>query len=202
MLHILAFLKAPRAGLVKTRLASDLGPERACAAYKALVERQLQALPGDARVEIHFTPADAENEMRDWLGKAIEYYPQSEGGLGIRLKAAVTAAYMRGAKTVACIGGDCPRLEARHFQESMDMIGSGKDVVFGPSEDGGYYLIALASEQAELFEGIPWSEPGTLKASIHKAKVLGLEIGQLESLYDVDEATELERAIAEGHISI
>jgi glycosyltransferase A (GT-A) superfamily protein (DUF2064 family) len=75
------------------------------------------------------------------------------------------------------------------------------DVVFGPTEDGGYYLIGLNAPQPELFQDIPWSSRNTLDASVQKAASLGLRVKLLEMLYDIDEVTELQRAIADGRLS-
>ncbi len=197
---ILLFLKAPRRKHVKTRLAHKVGPERALSTYRALVERQWRDLPHDATIEVHYTPRDAEFEMKQWLGHEHEYYPQSDGELGSRLTDSVAGAFSRGAKTVICIGGDCPELNASHFEQTTAMLNSGDDVVFGPSEDGGYYLIGLKTPEKALFQDIPWSTRSTLKSSLEQADKLGLRVGLLETLYDIDEASELERAINEGLI--
>jgi len=65
---VVAMLKAPRAGFVKTRLAQDVGPAAAATVYRRLVERQMIAIPHGWRVEVHFAPADAALEMQSWLG--------------------------------------------------------------------------------------------------------------------------------------
>lgn len=202
MLHILLFLKAPRKGFVKTRLAQQTGPDRALATYKALVERQISALKDEGRTEIHYTPADALPEFTPWLGKSIICYPQCEGDLGSRLRNAVADAFKRGARTVICIGGDCPNLNHSHIQEASDLLSQNNDLVIGPSEDGGYYLIGMNRLQPEIFEDIPWSQPDTLKATIKKAEDLDLRTSLLETLYDVDEASELNRALEDGYISL
>lgn len=202
MSAILIFLKAPRRGHVKTRLAHHVGSERALKVYRALVARQWTALPESACVEVHYTPHDATVEMRNWLGAEVDYFPQSEGELGARLGHSVQCAFGRGARSVTCIGGDCPQLETRHFEEAEALLDGGHDVVFGPSEDGGYYLIALRSPLTQLFADIPWSTRNTLDASLRKANSLGLKVGLLETLYDIDEETELERALADGLIEL
>ncbi len=197
---ILLFLKAPRRGYVKTRLAHSIGPERALATYRALVEGQWLRLPKRERIEVHFTPSDAEFEMRQWLGHEHNFYPQSEGELGARLKLSVQGAFERGATTVFCIGGDCPELNQKHFEQASAALNIDCDVVFGPSEDGGYYLIGLNSPHPELFQDIPWSTRNTLDASLKQAAKLGLQVKLLETLYDIDEIAEMHRAIDDGHL--
>lgn len=197
---ILIFLKAPHLGTVKTRLASHVGDERALRVYRALVERQCDALPTKARVEIHFTPNQAEDAMRRWLLRYDAFYPQSDGDLGNRLTHAVSEAFKRGARSVTCIGGDCPELGPRHIEMAQARIHAGDEVVFGPSEDGGYYLISLSKPQPQLFADIPWSEANTLDASLQKAAQLGLKVSLLETLYDVDDSATMDRAIKDGWI--
>ena len=202
MFAILLFLKAPRRGHVKTRLAHHVGSKRALEVYRALVVRQFSALPASKHIEVHYTPHDAEFEMQKWLGADHAFYPQSEGELGARLEHSVECAFQRGARSIACIGGDCPTLQERHFEEADGLLDSGHDVVFGPSEDGGYYLIALRRPLPELFRDVPWSTRSTLHASLDRAAELDLKVGLLETLYDIDEVSELERALADGLIEL
>lgn len=195
---VLIFLKAPRVGTVKTRLAKTIGDEQALATYRQLVERQLAHLPESIDKAVHFAPADAGEELERWLGAGYAYHPQCEGGLGERLEFAVKHAFGSGYRRVFCIGGDCPGLGVQQIEEAVARLDSGGDVVFGPTEDGGYYLLGLNQAHEALFREIPWSLPDTLKVSIEKADALGLSIGLLEKLYDVDSEQELKRAVADG----
>ena len=88
--RLVVFLKAPRSGLVKTRLAEALGADAACAAYRQLVEALLAHLAPLPAVELCFTPADASAEIHPWLRNDWSACPQSEGDLGERLHAAFT----------------------------------------------------------------------------------------------------------------
>ena len=107
------FLKAPQPGTVKTRLAATIGAERACAVYRRMAEMQVaEAKRFTDSVGIHFAPRSAEVEMRNWLGATLEYFTQSDGGLGARMVQAVADAFRRGAQRVALLGGDCPALDA------------------------------------------------------------------------------------------
>ena len=101
-----------------------------------------------------------------------------------------------------CIGGDCPKLDYVHLEQTATALESDYDVVFGPSEDGGYYLIGLNAPYPELFRGIPWSTTTTLDESLKQAARLELIVLQLETLYDVDGIAELDRALNEGLLKI
>lgn len=198
---ILFFLKAPRAGYVKTRLARSIGEAEALAAYRRLVERQSSELRGRYCTTVCYAPADAESELSEWLGQAFNYTPQCEGDLGRRLQEAVQDAFDQGARAVICIGGDCPGLCQAHVESAIAALDSGKDLVLGPTEDGGYYLIGLSASHAEIFDEIPWSQTSTLEATLQKAKSLKLDFDLLEELYDVDEVDDLERAAQDGLLS-
>ena len=121
---ILLFLKAPVPGQVKTRLAADIGVEAATQIYEILVQSQLQRLPREYAVEIHFSPASAGSRFATWLGDTPNYYPQVDGDLGDRLKHAVKAAFARGAREVICIGADCPSLLPAHLVKTRAQLRS------------------------------------------------------------------------------
>lgn len=183
------YLKAPRSGAVKTRLSADIGAAAALAAYREMVERTLQAIPPDWAIEVYFAPGDAENEMREWLDPmrdGLSFVAQSDGDLGERLLAGVQAGFERTGGPVICIGGDCPWLRPDLLEEAWFTLNEGCDVVFGPTLDGGYYLIGLSGFAPAVFTGIPWSTTNTLAASIRAAEAADLGCQFLETLRDVD----------------
>jgi len=210
---LLVFLKEPVPGRVKTRLGADLGAEAACAVYRRLVSATLAGLSkaregaggGDVEpvIRIVFDPAEAEDRIREWLEpdlvsfapEKVEWEAQVPGGLGERLGAAFHSAFRAKPSMVAAIGTDCPTIQASHFEESLAQIEADEaDVVFGPAGDGGYYLVALARETPAFFEGIPWSTEETLPASMAQAARMGLKIGLLETMEDVDDLETLRRS--------
>ena len=184
--RIALFLKAPRPGTVKTRLAKDVGNEEACRIYRTLVERQLSQLPSGWPVDMWVAPAEGVPEMQDWLGKGHQYGSQVEGDLGERLKAGISGSLARGGEGVFCLGGDCPELDAAYLAQARKALGEGNEVVFGPTFDGGYSLVGLHSLIPEIFEGIPWSSSRTLEVSLEKAHQQGLKVHLLNPLSDVD----------------
>jgi rSAM/selenodomain-associated transferase 1 len=183
---IIAMLKAPRAGIVKTRLAQEIGAQPAALAYRRLVEHQIAAIPPEWPLEIHFSPDDAESEMRHWLGEAHTYHAQSAGGLGERLVHAIADAFSRGARGVLVIGGDCPGLDHAALQAAGNALQS-SDAVIGPAVDGGYYLIGLRHPAPRLFENIPWSSAEVLEATLARIQEAGLSRELLAPKEDVDD---------------
>jgi len=191
------FLKAPRPGLVKTRLAAAIGDDNALAVYHKLVAGQLSRLPDCWPVAIHFTPADAKAEFSGWLGNEHAFYAQVNGNLGERLSHAVKDAFGQGYERVFCIGADCPELDAALFLAAEEALNEA-DVVFGPALDGGYYLIGMKAHHKVLFEDIPWSTAETLAASLRAAESADLQVRLLPELRDIDTVTNLAYAIEEG----
>lgn len=192
-MRIQLYLKAPRPGSVKTRLAKDLGDSEACRIYRLLVTRQLSAIPADAELELHFAPADARAELEAWLGEDRTLLPQCEGDLGDRLAHGIRHAFAEGVGAVCVIGADCPALGEAHFKQAEDLLNAGHDAVFGPTRDGGYYLLALRTFLPELFQDIPWSTDQTLAASIKAAEKAKRKVAFLEILDDIDVLSDWQR---------
>ena len=138
--RIIVFVKAPRPGFVKTRLASTIGGEVACGAYRRLAETVLTRLSPLPRVEIRFTPDDAEDEINNWLRKGWVATPQGGGDLGERMH----RAFMEAGGPAIIIGSDCPYLELNDIELATKEL-QAHDMVLGPAADGGYWLIGLAA---------------------------------------------------------
>jgi rSAM/selenodomain-associated transferase 1 len=190
----LLFLKAPQAGKVKTRLAKSIGDNAALTIYRELAEAQIIRLKSLPRLEIHFTPTEAKSQMIEWLGDARPLVPQVEGDLGTRLGQAINRAFGdRNLPWVCAVGADCPGLKAEHILQAGQWIEEGSaEVVFGPAEDGGYYLVALKKPFPALFDNISWSTESTLAESLAAASLAGKRIKLLPSLRDVDTYPDLE----------
>jgi len=189
---VLVFLKAPRVGEVKTRLAAEMGEREAARAYRAMAERQLAVIPREWRVEIHYAPRGAGREMRAWLGVGRCYRVQVGDDLGARLRHAFARAFASGARTVIAIGADCPELDAADLQDAAAALRR-CDVVIGPARDGGYTLIGLRAPAPALFRGIPWSTGGVLTATLRRARAAKLRVRRLRELEDVDDAASWRR---------
>lgn len=182
------FVKAPRPGEVKSRLAKRIGAERAARVYRALAEAEIAATEprpvGDFERTLCFAPRDARGEIETWLpGRSLE--AQQGADLGGRMLHAFDRAFAEDTRRVALIGTDVPWVTRDHVLASFRALDDA-DVVLGPSSDGGYYLIALRRSQARLFEGIPWSTPEVLPRTLRRAADLGLRVRVLEELPDVD----------------
>jgi rSAM/selenodomain-associated transferase 1 len=203
---LIVFVKAPRPGEVKTRLARALGDARAAELYRLLAEeeiRRTRPAAGEYERLFFFTPADARAALERWLGGET-LLPQAGPDLGARMANAFEVAFGRGAPRVAIVGTDVPWVSRASVREALAGL-EDHDVVVGPARDGGYYLLALDRPRPRLFEGIPWSTPAVFSATAERAAHLGLRLGRLEPLPDIDTLADVRREwdalrpLLEGH---
>ncbi len=191
---LVVFVKEPRPGGVKTRLAAAVGPDAAAELYRALAESVLEAttpVPGEYERLVFFDPPEARHALREWL-PGVSLRAQARGELGERLADAFARAFGRGATRVAIVGSDAPGLTRETALQALEAL-TEADVVLGPAEDGGYYLIALRAPHPELVRGIDWSTPAVLRQTLERAAAAGLGVRQLEPLRDVDTLEDLRR---------
>lgn len=190
--RLVVFLKAPRVGSVKTRLAEALGADGACAAYRQLVEALLANLTPLPKAELCFAPVDAAAEINPWLRPGWTLCPQVGSDLGERLNAAFDEHFESDAQHVVIIGSDCPDVTATDIEDAWLAL-EGHDVVLGPALDGGYWLIGLRAPQPALFTGIPWSTDRVFGETMRRARENDLRVALLRELSDVDTAADWER---------
>lgn len=191
---LIVFVKEPRPGTVKTRLARVIGNEHAAQLYRALAEeavRRTQPRGGEYAQFLFFTPADAGPTLARWFPGGT-LFPQKGDDLGQRMANAFETAFARGARRVAIVGTDAPGVSRPLVTEALLALGD-HDVVVGPAQDGGYYLLALDRPRPGLFEAIPWSTSGVLAATAERAALLGLRLSVLEPLADIDTLDDLRR---------
>jgi hypothetical protein len=189
---LIVFVKQPTPGAVKTRLAEVLGPEKAAELYRALAEevvRRTHPRGEEYRRLFFYTPEEARCEMGSWF-PAETWLPQRGDDLGARMAAAFDEAFRRGARRAAIIGTDAPSVSRELVLEALGALND-HDLAVGPASDGGYYLLALDRPRPELFEGIAWSTPSVLAATLERAARLGLRVRVLRSLTDVDTLADL-----------
>ena len=185
------FAKTPLPGLVKTRLAPALSPEEGAELYRCMLLDTI-ARVGTLSVDtVIFFDGD-ECIFRDLLPGAL-LLRQHEGGLGERLQRAFAELSSLGYRARVVIGTDAPDLPLGFIQEAFHLIEAGSDAVFGPAEDGGYYLVALGGATGGLFRDIPWSSPQVLAVSRERARESGFTTALLPSWYDVDSFADLLR---------
>lgn len=185
--RLIVFTRYPEVGRAKTRLIPALGSHGATELHRQMVEHTIAQVKGVSQwlsIEVRFVGGDREL-MQHWLGDDLDYRPQAEGDLGMRLWQASQQAFLEGASKVLMIGTDCPELDANKLRQALRLLDQ-HDLVLGPALDGGYYLMGLRRLAPELFENILWSTAAVLKQTVQIAETLGLTIALLTPLADVD----------------
>jgi rSAM/selenodomain-associated transferase 1 len=191
--------KAPHAGQVKTRLCPPLSPDEAAALYRCFLLDKIEQVRMLERVSpvVAFTPKDS-REIFGTLAPDFSLLPQRGPDLGDRLAEILERLLASGHQGAVAIDSDTPTLPVTLLQQAVDLLAApGADVVLGPTEDGGYYLIGLRAPQPELFVEMPWSTPDVLPETRNRARRRGLRLVQLQPWYDVDTPEDLDRLRAE-----
>jgi rSAM/selenodomain-associated transferase 1 len=181
---VLVFLKHPEPGRVKTRLAAAIGPGRAAALYREMIDAVfalLQPVRPRARVVGYFDGAP-EIAFAPWRALADEWWPQPAGDLGARLDAGFRAG---AGGPVLAVGTDCLDIDPALLGEAFGELAE-RDAVFGPAHDGGYYLVGTARHIPGFFAGVPWSSEDTLAEHLALCRRSGWSFGMLPALHDID----------------
>lgn len=195
--HLLIFTRYPVPGQTKTRLIPALGQEGAATLQRRLTEhclaiaRQLTPIM-PLKITMAYTGGTG-MQMQQWLGGDVHYYPQSEGDLGDRLWHAFQTAFTQGGKKVMAIGIDCPFISTDLLHAAFIALDT-NDVVIGPAQDGGYYLLGLKcpnSHYADYFQGIDWSTERVYAQTLAKITQNGDRHYALAMLPDIDRPEDL-----------
>ena len=190
---VLVFLRAPEKGRVKTRLARKIGDIKALNLYKKFVQRTLVAVETSGLDhQICFFPAGKRVLVENFLGMNHIFLPQKGHDLGVRMANALSSAFEKGATKAILVGTDVPGIGAHHLLEALNILNV-KDVVIGPSLDGGYWLIGFHRERfcPDLFCQVDWGSDTVFSTTIEKCRAAGLSPGILPALQDIDTLEDL-----------
>jgi rSAM/selenodomain-associated transferase 1 len=202
---LIVFAKNPIPNQVKTRLIPTLSPEQAATLYTAFLMDWCQILAElpDVDIVIVYTPPEAQPDLQALIGENAIYIPQIGTDLGERLTSATQWAMEQGYTKILVVGSDSPTLPISYISQAITLLDS-RDIVIGPSTDGGYYLIGFSAEALTttvplVFEEIAWSTADVFQqtfARIHEAQAT---LGLLPPWYDIDTAEDL--AFLHAHLT-
>jgi len=165
--------------------------------YRACVELTLERLRlFEAQGDVCVDPPSAIPRVRQWLGDRWAYQGQRGHDLGERLAYATATAFSGGAQRVVVIGTDSPWLSDQDILAAFSAVDR-SDVVIGPTDDGGYYLIGLSRPLPALFSAVSWSTRSVLRQTRSNARALGVRVELLRYGYDLDHPSDVERFIEE-----
>ncbi|CAL2092610.1 conserved protein of unknown function [Tenacibaculum sp. 190524A02b] len=179
---LLIFTRNPELGKVKTRLAKTIGDEAALAIYKFLLNHTKTVTTfGAFDKAVYYSVKVRENDI--WDTNTYLKFPQQGSNLGERMKNAFQDAFDNNYDKVVIIGSDLYDLKAHHIEEAFEKL-STNDVVIGPAEDGGYYLLGLKKVHTNIFENKAWGTETVRKDTLNDLQNVSLHL--LEPLNDID----------------
>ena len=199
------FAKQPMPNRVKTRLVPPLSPEQAATLYTAFLTDWCEALAelSDVDIVIAYTPPEAQPDLQALIGDDAIYIPQVGDDLGERLVSATQWAAEHGYTKILIVGSDSPTLPILYVSEAITLLDT-RDIVIGPSLDGGYYLIGFSGENLPMivphvFEEIAWSTAEVFQQTVRRIHAAEATFGLLPPWYDIDTAEDL--AFLHAHLS-
>jgi len=187
---LIVFVKNAIRGKVKTRLARSIGDEQALNIYIHLVritERESLKL-SNCEVHVYFTEKE---QSTFWPNN--KKFLQLGDDLGERMLDAFENGFNSGYKKIIGIGSDLPDLNAGIISEGLKALDL-NDTVFGPAEDGGYYLLGMKKVIPEIFINKPWSDPSLLVTTMEDLKQNGCSYKLLLPLNDIDTIQDLKKS--------
>lgn len=188
-LLLVVVAKAPVPGEVKTRLCPDLTIGEATHLYSCFIQDRIKEIGNLTAMDlaISYTPEDSKQYFTRFISNGFHLFPQRGKDLGERLSNIFEDKLADEYDAVSIIDSDTPDLPRSIVQQSFQLLMSnGVDAVFGPCDDGGYYLVAMRRPHPDLFQHIPWSTETVLAATLERAGKLGLKVELLPRWNDLD----------------
>lgn len=196
---VIVFVRSPKAGEVKTRLAKTTSDKFALGFYNACAENIISKIKKIQYLNrfIFYSNKNDKDDVIKWLGSKFFFSAQEGNDLGSRMKNAFEKVFSTGAEKVIIIGSDIPDLSAEIINKAFAYL-DGSDVVIGPSKDGGFYLLGMKKMHEELFEGIEYSTAKVFSETLSGIKELQLSCKLLPELHDIDTEEDLIRWLSES----
>jgi rSAM/selenodomain-associated transferase 1 len=189
--------KAPRPGVVKTRLAPSLSPAAVAAFYRCLLDDTLALARslGDVEVAIMCPDSDV-NELAELAGSEARVVAQKGEGLAAGLTSVFAHFADAHQRRIIAFNSDSPHLPRSVLEDSFETL-TAHDVIVGPTHDGGYYLVGAKASHPTLFAHDGMGTSSALERLLSRARALELSVGFADSFYDIDIADDLTRLAAE-----
>jgi rSAM/selenodomain-associated transferase 1 len=194
--------KAPRPGMVKTRLTESLSSPAVIALYRCLLEDTLELAKSLNGVEVAVVcPEPDQEELAQLVGRdGVSVVAQKGDGLAAGLNFVFRHFTAAGRQRVIAFNSDSPHLAPAVLENAFEILAK-HDVVVGPTNDGGYYLVGAKAAHPTLFESDGLGTKSALERLLARTKDLGLSTGFTEPFYDIDVANDLVQLARELQLS-
>ena len=192
--------KAPKPGMVKTRLAQDVPLEAVIQLYRCLLDDTIALAQSLPNVETAIMcPASDVDDLARFTENAVRVVGQNGQGLAAGLTS-VFAYFADEGRRVVAFNSDSPHLPASALKSAFETL-TRCDVVVGPTHDGGYYLVGAKASHPRLFDGDGMGTSSALELLLERVRTLGLSVHLADPCYDVDVISDLIRLQAELQFS-
>lgn len=192
------FAKAPVLGTVKTRMSPPLSPAQCLRLHEALLSHTLSRMRPiiasgvEASLCLTGTLKQALEQAARMEARGFEVDVQRGAHLGERLGHALATRFNQGFSKAIFVGSDCPELGAKTVRDAIGALNR-QEVVIGPAQDGGYYLIGFAACLPEILQGIPWGTAAVCETTLDRLRRRGVGWTLLERQADLDTFADLEQ---------
>ena len=189
--------KAPRLGSVKTRLAEGLSLQEVTELYRCLLNDTIALAQALEQVELAIMcPASDVEDLSRGVANTARIVPQTGQGLAAGLASVFNHFATSGQQRVIAFNSDSPHLPASVLEAAFDVL-EARDLVVGPTHDGGYYLVGARASHSDLFASDGMGTANALEALLTRARALGLSVDLTDPFYDIDVQGDLTRLAAE-----
>ncbi|MBI5664003.1 MAG: TIGR04282 family arsenosugar biosynthesis glycosyltransferase [Nitrospirae bacterium] len=189
---LIIIAKYPETGFVKTRLNGFMPADKILELYKSMLEQTIHKLRELSGVDtyIAYEPEHAE-EYFSRFGTGL--VPLSSHDLGLNMSHSFDVIFRKGYQKAVLVGADIPDLSPSIILHAIGLLND-NDLVYGPAEDGGYYLVGMKKLIKEVFENVTWSSDETLSKSLEQARKSGCTVGFTKTLKDIDTIEDVKKA--------
>jgi uncharacterized protein len=187
---LILFARDPVLGKVKTRLSPLLKEDAILKLYICFLQESLDNIRRVENVDLFVgvAPSNESGFFTGTLNSDIRLFAQEGESLGDKMRRAIQDRLQEGYERVVIIGSDSPSLPVSYISRALD---SEKDIVLGPSTDGGYYLIGMKERFVEVFKGVSWGAEKVLSQTHMHLEQNGASLELLPVWYDVDSPEDL-----------
>ncbi len=193
---LVVMAKAPRKGFVKTRLAGVSPPCDVVELSECMLHDTLTLAQSLSQVHVAvMCPSEEVADISARLPSGLHVVGQGGKGLAAAL-ASVFRFFVPDFRRVIAFDSDSPHLPRAILESAFGLLDT-NDLVVGPTEDGGYYLVGASAEHSRLFDAAPLGTSSACDALRAGARALGLSVGMTDAWYDVDVPADLFRLAAD-----